>query len=84
MAAQVVGDGRCSVLLALYPTGNVEGRYHQAADNFVRGGAAWQSPWGFNGGLNLWPYIFNEYCRRYGSNHDWCYRGDNTKYKEKK
>ena len=21
---------------------------------------------------------------RYGSNHDWCYRGDNTKYKDKK
>lgn len=70
LAAQAVGDGLCSVALVLYPTGNVEGRYHQAADNYVRGPDQWNSPWGFNGGLNLWPYIFNEYCRRYNSNHD--------------
>lgn len=68
LAAQAVGDGRCSVCLVLYPTGNLEGRYHQNADPRARGGAQWTNPWGW--GLSGQGFTFEQYCRKYGSNHD--------------
>ncbi|MBI4298970.1 MAG: thiolase family protein [Chloroflexi bacterium] len=68
MAAQAVGDGRCSVALVTYPAGNLEGRYHQIADTTARGAAQWTNPWGW--GLSVWGFVFDQYCRKYGSNHD--------------
>ncbi|MSQ40833.1 MAG: hypothetical protein EXR55_04090 [Dehalococcoidia bacterium] len=68
LAAQCVGDGRCNVALVTYPTGNLEGRYHRNPDTRVRGPAQWSSPWGW--GLSGQGFTFEQYCRKYGSNHD--------------
>ncbi len=68
LAAQMVGDGRCSVCLVPYPNGNLEGRYHRNPDTRARGGAQWTAPWGW--GLSIQGYQFLQYCRKYGSNHD--------------
>ena len=68
LAAQLVGDGRCQVALVTYPTGNLAGRYHQNPDTRARGPAQWSSPWGW--GLSGQGFTFEQYCRKYGSNHD--------------
>ena len=68
MAFQAVGDGRCSVCLVTYPTANLEGRYHQDPDTRARGPAQWTSPWGWGAVSN--GYVFDAYCRKYGTNHD--------------
>ncbi|MSQ28980.1 MAG: thiolase family protein [Dehalococcoidia bacterium] len=65
--AQAVGDGQCSTLLIVYPTGNLEGRYQQNTNTDARGAAQWSSPWGW--GMPV-AYPFAEYCRKYGTNHD--------------
>jgi acetyl-CoA acetyltransferase len=67
-AAQLVGDGRCEVCLVPYPTGNLQGRYHQTPGLEARGGAQWQSPWGW--GLSGQGFTFEQYARKYGTNHD--------------
>ena len=68
MAAEAVGNGRCSVALVTYPTGNLEGRYHQDPDTRARGGGQWSNPWGW--GLVSEGYQFRAYCRKYGSSHE--------------
>ena len=42
MAAQAVGDGKCTTCLMIYPCGNLEGRYRRGgenADDYARGAA---------------------------------------------
>ena len=68
MAVQAVGDGLCSVCLVPYPTGNLEGRYHQNPSLEARGPSQWSNVWGW--GLSGQGFNFQEYCRKYGSNHD--------------
>jgi acetyl-CoA acetyltransferase len=69
LAAQAVGDGLCNNCLMLYPAGNLAGRYLQNPQTNARGPAQWTSPWSW-AGIASWAYSFNQYCRRYGSNHD--------------
>ena len=68
LAAQVVGDGRCEVCLVTYPNGNIEGRYHQNPSLDAPGRNQWTYPYGW--GLSLQGYIFEQYARKYGTNHD--------------
>ena len=68
LAAQAVGDGRCEVCLVPYPNGNLEGRYHQTEGLEAGGPAQWSLPWGW--GLSGQGFIFDQYCRKYGTNHD--------------
>ena len=63
--AEAVNKGAASTVLMLYPTGNIEGRYHQDADTRARGPQKWTNIWGFTGG-STYAYQFNEYTRRYG------------------
>jgi len=69
LAAQAVGDGLCNNCLMFYPVGNLPGRYQQNPQTHARGPAQWTNPWSW-AGIAAWAYNFNEYCRRYGSNHD--------------
>jgi len=72
VAAQAVGSGMTDACLVIRGTGNIAGRYGQygaAAANVARGNQQWTNTWGWQ----LIPQIaygFNEYCRKYGSNHD--------------
>ncbi|MDA1096297.1 MAG: thiolase family protein [Chloroflexi bacterium] len=68
LAAQIVGDGRATVVLVPYPNGNLPGRYHQNPSNVARGPAQWSDTWGW--GLSGQGFTFDQYCRKYGSNHD--------------
>jgi len=67
--AEAVARGECTTALIYYPTGNVEGRYHQEQSNEARGPAKWGNIWGFTGG-STYAYQFNDYTRRYGGSHD--------------
>jgi acetyl-CoA acetyltransferase len=67
-AAQAIGDGRATVCLVTYPNGNMAGRYHQESSLEAAGNAQWSSPWGW--GLSGQGFTFDQYCRKYGSNHD--------------
>ncbi len=69
MGAQVVGDGLAKNCLVLYPVGNLAGRYLQNPQTHARGPAQWTNPWAWSG-IAAWAYSFNQYCRRYGGNHD--------------
>ncbi len=69
LAAQAVGDGRCNTCLMLYPVGNLAGRYRQELQTHARGPAQWTNPWSW-AGIAAWAYSFDQYCRKYGSNHD--------------
>ncbi|MCC6474946.1 MAG: hypothetical protein IT514_14520, partial [Burkholderiales bacterium] len=64
-AIEALASGKASTLLMLYPSGNVEGRYHQQTETRVKGPMKWQSLFGFTGG-STYAYQFNEYTRRYG------------------
>ena len=68
MAAQAVGDGLCSVCLVPYSTGNLAGRYHQNPEQYARGPAQWSNSWGW--GLSGIAFPFQQYCRKYGTNHE--------------
>ena len=68
LAAQVVGDGRCEVCLVPYPNGNIEGRYHQNPTLDAPGPSQWTHPYGW--GLSGQGYVFGQYARKYGTNHD--------------
>ena len=68
LAAQVVGDGRCEVCLVPYPNGNIEGRYHQNPALEAPGPAQWNFPYGW--GQSVHGYVFEQYARKYGTNHD--------------
>lgn len=69
VASQAIGEGLCSVCLVLYPTGNLAGRYRHEMDNMVRGNAVWRNPWAWTG-ITATAYTFQQYCQKYGSNHD--------------
>jgi acetyl-CoA acetyltransferase len=69
LAAQAVGDGKCNACLVFYPVGNLPGRYQQNPQTHARGAAQWTNPWSW-AGIAAWAYNFDQYCRRYGSNHD--------------
>jgi acetyl-CoA acetyltransferase len=67
--AEAIASGKCSTALMFYPTGNMEGRYHQETDPYARGPAKWSNIYGFTGG-STYAYQFNDYTRRYGGSHD--------------
>jgi acetyl-CoA acetyltransferase len=67
--AEAIAQGKATTVLMLYPTGNVEGRYHQETSNEAKGPMKWSNIWGFTGG-STYAYQFNEYTRRYGGSHD--------------
>ena len=68
-AAQALGEGLATVLVAYYPMGNIEGRYEmggQNATDYARGGTAFQTPWGYQAGAQMNALlVFEEYCRKY-------------------
>jgi acetyl-CoA acetyltransferase len=68
-AAQMVGDGRCEVLLVYYPMGNIEGRYEQGGQNatdYARGNSVFSAPWGYQSGAMMNSLMtYAEYCRKY-------------------
>ena len=68
-AAEAVAQGKCTVALIFYPSGNVEGRYHQESSKEISGPTKWSNLYGFTGG-STYAYQFNEYTRRYGGSHD--------------
>lgn len=69
LAAQAVGDGKCETCLVLYPVGNLAGRYHHEKDIHVSGPQMWANLFSW-GGIAAWAYSFNDYCRKFNSNHD--------------
>ncbi|WP_045877799.1 thiolase family protein [Pseudofrankia sp. DC12] len=74
LAAQAVGDGRCTTCLVVYPMGNLPGRYQHSGDNAAAaaaGPAQWMAPWGYylSAGTRL-TLVHREYCRRYGKSED--------------
>ncbi|MBM2826854.1 MAG: hypothetical protein HW403_918 [Dehalococcoidia bacterium] len=69
VGAQAVGDGKAHTLLVTRATGNMPGRYHQNPQMTASGNSQWTEPFGWG----LMPQIgfgFDQYCRKYGSNHD--------------
>ena len=73
VAAQAVGSGLTQTCLVVRGSGNIEGRYGQsgaAALDTASGPAQWMAPWGFQGGIPQIAYGFDQYCRKYGTNHD--------------
>ena len=72
VAAQAVGDGMANTVLVLRATGNMPGRYHQVgpmADDTASGAAQWTNPYAW-ALIPQTAFTFDQYCRRYGSNHD--------------
>ena len=67
-AAQAIADGRAETVVVTYPNGNLPGRYHQDPSNEARGPAVWPNTWGW--GLSGQGFTFNQYCQKYGTNHD--------------
>jgi acetyl-CoA acetyltransferase len=69
-AAQAVGDGKAQTLLIVYPTGNLEGRYHHSAPENLSpradGMRAFFAPWGHQGGAMMTTAsAFTQYCEKY-------------------
>lgn len=69
LALQAVAEGLAKNVLMLYPVGNLAGRYLQNPQTHARGASAFPNLWSW-GGIASWAYSFNNYCRKYGSNHD--------------
>lgn len=72
-ASQLVGDGEADVTLVVRVLNNLPGRYHHVGDNLLTtasGGNQWTNPWGWNAAGTGYAYLFEQYCRKYGSNHD--------------
>ena len=73
VAAQAVGDGLAHTVLVLRATSNPPGRYHQSGSptgQTAKGPNQWEDPWGWDQAIPLYAYGFEEYCRKYGTNHD--------------
>jgi acetyl-CoA acetyltransferase len=75
IGAQAVGDGLANTLLVVRGSGNLEGRYGHEVNNpnagdTIGGAGQWDRPYGFSGGPEQVAYVFDQYCRKYGSNHD--------------
>jgi len=69
VAAQAVGSGLTQTCLVIRGSGNLEGRYHRMPEYTASGRAQWMGPWGPTGGAEI-AWSFDEYCKKYGSNHD--------------
>jgi acetyl-CoA acetyltransferase len=73
VVSQAVGDGLTNTCLVVKAWNNNAGRYGhggaQALDT-VSGPAAFKMPWGFRGGIEEIAFSFDQYCRKYGKNHD--------------
>jgi len=73
VAAQAVGEGLTDVCLVLKGWHNFGGRYYVgqggASGDTIAGPAKWTTGWGT---VACYPtaMAFNEYCRKYGKNHD--------------
>jgi acetyl-CoA acetyltransferase len=74
VAAQAVGDGLTNTCLVVKAWNNLAGRYgHEAGNNaldIAPGGSQWTNPWGFGAAASTFAYLFDQYCRKYGKNHD--------------
>ena len=74
VAAQAVGDGLTNTCLVLKTWNNLSGRYgHGAGANALDlspGSAQWTHPWGWGAAALSYAYNFDQYCRKYGGNHD--------------
>ncbi|MSQ40845.1 MAG: thiolase family protein [Dehalococcoidia bacterium] len=73
VAAQGIGDGMAHTVLVLRATGNNPGRYHQSGTptaDFTKGPQTWEALYGWPGGIPQFGAGFEEYCRKYGTNHD--------------
>ena len=74
VAAQAVGDGLTHTCLVLKAWNNLSGRYgHEAGNNaldIAPGASQWTNPWGFGAAASTFAYLFDQYCRKYGKNHD--------------
>ena len=74
VAAQAVGDGQTKTCLVLKTWNNLGGRYgHEAGSNALDtapGAAQWTNPWGWGAAAIQFAYLFDQYCRKYGGNHD--------------
>ena len=74
VAAQAVGDGLTNTCLVLKSWNNLSGRYgHEAGNNALDtapGASQWTNPWGFGAAASTFAYLFDQYCRKYGKNHD--------------
>jgi acetyl-CoA acetyltransferase len=84
VGAQMVGDGLCNNLLIVRALNNLGGRYQhssgysttiggqgsQNAEDTASGGSQWDNPFGWGHAVAQYAYLFDQYCRKYGSNHD--------------
>jgi len=74
VAAQAVGDGLTNTCLVLKTWNNLSGRYgHEAGSNSLdtaSGNSQWSNPWGWGAAAITFAYLFDQYCRKYGKNHD--------------
>jgi acetyl-CoA acetyltransferase len=74
VAAQAVGDGLTKTCLVLKTWNNLSGRYgHDSGSNALDdapGASQWTNPWGWGAAAITFAYLFDQYCRKYGKNHD--------------
>ena len=74
VAAQAVGDGLTNTCLVLKSWNNLSGRYgHESGNNaldIAPGASQWTNPWGFGAAASTFAFLFDQYCRKYGKNHD--------------
>ncbi len=71
--AQAVGDGLTSVCLVVKGWANPAGRYGHGGANALEtasGVNQWISPFGWVTQIPQFAFAFDQYCRRYNSNHD--------------
>ena len=78
VGAQMVGDGLCNNLLIVRGLNNFAGRYHHVsgygggenAEDTASGSRQWTNPFGWGAAGTEFAYLFDQYCRKYGKNHD--------------
>ncbi|MBI4282119.1 MAG: thiolase family protein [Chloroflexi bacterium] len=74
VAAQAVGSGLTHTCLVLKGWNNLSGRYGHGRETNVSdtapGDLQWTKPWGWGAAAIQYAYLFDQYCRRYGKNHD--------------
>jgi acetyl-CoA acetyltransferase len=73
IAAQIVGEGLSKVCLVVRVLNNLSGRYQMSGPNALdtaSGSLQWTNPWNWWAGIPQYAFLFDQYCRKYGSNHD--------------
>jgi acetyl-CoA acetyltransferase len=74
VAAQAVGDGLTNTCLVLKTWNNLSGRYGHGreanASDTASGDQQWTNSWGWGAPAIAFAYLFDQYCRKYGKNHD--------------